>query len=411
MAQVKQKYWLGLGLGRPNWIGLLSTYLLILFFTTANAYALEEVEVTVSSVDGRIGDKPPPNVSILDTPFKVINQSAETRIIEIENSSNCNGLEINNIVIVGIKSTDDRLIGRIMEINRERLCRLTLGEASLAEVIQDGQLDLEAHMVITSSDAPRKIGLHEGSEGSFLKKVATEGAQTSPRIHFDLSSWTYNYQKSILFPSSKPSSTTTSVEVRIAIKVDYKLSLIYKGGILQDVEASATSCQTADLDFDAKSKFKFDRIRIWNKETPPRVFTIGWLPVIVKGIGSLYAEASSSADVKAKLLQSKSAVDVGACGPPGKLLVRRPKVEGPEVNGPQIKDAKIEIEGSLIPELTVEFYGAVGTTLRAKTTARVAASAGNRFTYSLNLVAGVEPVLGKSKFGPWTLWSYEYPKQ
>lgn len=406
MAQVKQKYWLGLGLGRPNWIGLLSTYLLLLFFTTANAYALEEV--TVSSVKGRIGDKPPPNVGILDTPFKVINQSAETRIIQIENSRKCNGLEINNIVIVGIKSTDDLLIGRIMEINLKPFCRLTLGEASLAEVIQDGQLNLEASMVITSSDVGReKISLLEGSEGSFLKKVATEGAQTRPCIHCDLSSWEGYYKKSIFFPSS---STTTSVEARIAIKVDYKLSLIYKGGILQDVTASATSCQTADLDFDAKSKFNIDPILIWKKETRPIVFTIGWLPVIVKGIGSLYAEASSSAQVKARLFKSESAVNVGVSGPPSNIM-RRWNVEEPKVDGPQITDAKIEIEGSLIPELTVKFYGAVGTTLQAKTTARVASSASNRFTYSLNLVAGVEPVLGKSKFGPWTLWSYESPKQ
>ena len=405
MARLQQKYRLGIDWESPHWIGRLCAYLLILLFTAASAYAYEDVNVWV---DGSIGRKPP-NVVILDTQFEVIkvsNTGDPTRWIRLPDTSKCKGLKIDNIVV--IKSTEDSLIGKIQEINCESACVLTLGEASLAEAIQEGELNISARMVITGDEVkPDKILRplsFEGSGGSFLRKVATQGVHTNPSIYCDPSSWNFDYGRSILFPHSEESSTTASIEARVAIIVDYKLSLRFKGGVLEEWEASATSCQTGAIDFDAKSKLKIGPIPIWSKETGTKVFNIGWLPIIAKGIGSLNASASSSAAVNARLFKSESAVDV-RLGQPGGVVTRN--VKEPKVKGPQIKDAKIDIEGSLIPELKVEFYGALGTSLKAETTARVEASARNGFSYSLKLVAGVEPVLGKDF--DWTLWSYSYP--
>jgi hypothetical protein len=256
----------------------------------------------------------------------------------------------------------DGLLHRVISLEEDSEgWRLQLEQATLADAIKQGTLVIEASRMIRSIEGGDEEMFGQEpyiyQEGDHYRKVSlyTSDMHCTPgRFQVDTSVYV-----------DSENGMEAVIEYSAVLHMTYALS--FKGGHLENAELASEICQMGNITLWVNQEIDNEWL-LWKDRSRPKLFRVGWLPVVARAGGSLTYGLATSGEVKPREpILFRHHVQRQVSRSHGNWNITGPELAFPTVAAPDLSPSiEVQATSKLVPQLEVILYGVAGPYIQAE---------------------------------------------
>lgn len=262
--------------------------------------------------------------------------------------------------------------------------QLRLERAVLADAIKQGTLVVEASTMIRSREEMFGLEPYIYQEGGHYRKVSWNTAN----MHCTPGRFQVDTVENIELPYG------VNADIAYSAVLHMTYALMFDNGQTEHAELDAEICQAGSLKLRADNEVDKEWL-LWKGRSRPKVFRVGWLPIVARAGGSLTYGLNASAELEQQdpiLLKHHLQRQVSRSQ--GSWSLTGPELTPPAFHVPDPSlYTDVETTSKLVPKLEVILYGLAGPYIQAAGTTTLgwhSDPSGPSLRAGLTLQAGIQ---------------------
>lgn len=293
--------------------------------------------------------------------------------------------------------TWDGLLHRVIALEEiDDGWQLRLERVTLADAIKQGTLVIKAKTMIRSRNDMFGLEPYIYAEGEHYRKVSLHTAE----LHCAPG----RFQVDTVEGIELPYGVEADIAYSAVLQLTYELT--FDNGQLERVELATDICQAGSLKAHVEHEVNEEWL-LWKDRSRPKVFRVGWLPIVARAGASLtYGLAAGAGFRQQEPMLLKHHLQQQASRSQGSWQFDGSSLTPPAIHVPEPSlYIDVETTNKLVPQLEIILYGLAGPYIQAAGSTVLGShsdSAGSSLRANLTLQAGVQqthPVISLCRQG------------